>query len=95
MAETLEERQDRIALELQAYLTLAVPDADFSVGTVLYDLLVKPAAVTFAAQESGLDALRESMSLVQVLQDPANADTTAVDNLLSNYNVQIKQTLSK
>jgi hypothetical protein len=86
MAETLEERQERIVRELQAFLSASVPDTDFSIGTVLYDLLIKPAAITFAAQETELDELRDSMSLLQVLQDPT-ASEESVDNLLSNYNV--------
>jgi DNA-directed RNA polymerase subunit L len=86
MAETLEERQERIVRELQALLSVEVPDSDFSIGTVLYELLVKPAAVTFANQETELDELRNSMSLVQVLQDPT-ASEESVDNLLANYNV--------
>lgn len=90
MAETLEERQLRIVRELQTLLSTEIPDTDFSVGTVLYDLLVKPAAVTLAAQETDLDALRNSMSLVQVLQDPTASDES-VDNLLSNYNVSRRE----
>lgn len=86
MAETIAERQERIVRELQTFLTVSIPEVDFSIGTVLYDLLVKPAAITFAAQETDLDALRNSMSLLQVLQDPT-APESSVDNLLSNYNV--------
>jgi len=86
MAETTEERQARIARELQALLTVEIPAGDFSLGTVLYELLVKPAAVTLASQETGLDELRNSMSLLQVMQDPL-APESSVDNLLSNYNV--------
>jgi hypothetical protein len=86
MAETTEERQARIARELQTFLTLSIPSGDFSIGTVLYDLLVKPGAVLFAENDESNDELRASMSLLQVLQNP-DATEEEVDNLLSNYNV--------
>lgn len=90
MAETTTQKQQRIAAELQQIMTEQVPALDFSVGTVLYELLVKPASVFFAAQETEMDVLRANMSLVQVLNQ-VNPDPTAVDNLLSNFNYSRKQ----
>ena len=87
MAETLQERQDSISLELQNLLAENFPEGDFSVGTVLYDLLVVPASLTYANQEVTLDAVRDNLSLSQVLSS-ANPDPTLVDNLLSNYGVE-------
>src|SRR3990172_948969 len=84
MAETTTQKQQRIAAELQQIMTEQVPALDFSVGTVLYELLVKPASVFFSAQETEMDVLRANMSLVQVLNQ-VDPDPTAVDNLLSNF----------
>ena len=87
MAETLQESQENISLELQRLLAEHYPAGDFSVGTVLYDLLVVPAALTYANQEATLDAVRDNLSISQVLSS-ADPDPTLVDNLLSNYGVE-------
>lgn len=92
MAETLTEKQERITLEIQQTLTELLPNLDFSIGTVLYELVVKPAAVTYAGQESALDTLRDNMSLVQVLNQ-TTPDPVLVDNLLSNFNVTRREGL--
>ena len=86
MAETFTEAQTRHTLELQQLLTEQVPDIDVSIGTVLYDLVVKPAAATYASQDVDLQTFRDNLSLLQVLnaQDP---DPIQVDLLLSNFNV--------
>jgi hypothetical protein len=86
MAETFQERQENLAIELQNLLTEHYPGGDFSVGTVLYDLLVVPAALTYASQEITLDTVRDNLSLSQVLST-ADPDPALVDNLLSNYGV--------
>jgi hypothetical protein len=86
MAETLQERQESRAIELQNLLTEHYPAGDFSVGTVLYDLLVVPAALTYANQEVTLDLVRDNLSLSQVLST-TDPDPALVDNLLSNYGV--------
>jgi hypothetical protein len=86
MAETLEEAQARLTLEIQGVLAETDPDKDYAVGTVNYDLIVKPLAALFATREEALDTLRSNFSLLQVLnsEDP---DDTLVDLLLSNYGV--------
>lgn len=90
MAETITERQDRITVELQQLLSEAYPALDFSVGTVLYDLLIRPAAVTFANQDASLETLRDNYSLSLVLNSD-DPDPDLVDNLLSNYNVSRRE----
>jgi hypothetical protein len=80
------ETQQLMARTLQQFLTEQYPSLDWSVGTVLYDLLVKPASVAFAEQSDVATVIRENLSLSLVLaQDNPNADL--VDALLSNYNV--------
>ena len=86
MAKTLRERQESRALELQNLLAEHYPAGDFSVGTALYDLLIIPAALTYANQEFRLDSVRDNLSLSQVLS-AADPDPALVDNLLSNYGV--------
>ena len=90
MTETLTEKQQRIAAEIQQMLIEQIPTLDFSTGTVLYELLVKPASVFFSTQETEMDVLRANMSLVQVLNQ-VDPDPTSVDNLLSNFNYSRKQ----
>lgn len=84
--ETLAEKQERVASQLQLILQAENPDIDVSPGTVLYELTVKPNASILAKQEMGLDVLRDNMSLVQVL-DQETPDQVMVDRLLSNFNV--------
>jgi len=86
MAETVEEKTSRITLELQQLLSEEIPDGDFSVGTVLYELVIKPAALSYATQELSIEEIRANLSLSLVLnQDEPDPDLT--DNLLSNFNV--------
>lgn len=85
MAETYEEKLERITVELQQLLQEQIPDADFSVGTVLHELVVRGAAAVFAQQEDDIEAVRDNMSLVQVLNS-TDPDPEMVDNLLSNFN---------
>ena len=84
--ETLEQKQQRITIEIQQTLSAQFPGADLSVGTALYELVVKPAAATYAEQDTLLETVRNNMSLVQVLNQ-TNPDATLTDNLLSNFNV--------
>ena len=86
MAETIEERQTRITLELQQLLAEQIPTADFSIGTVNYELVIKPAAWVYANQDVNIETLRDNMSLFQVLNS-TEPDADLTDNLLSNFNV--------
>lgn len=86
MAETIDEKQDRLAAQFQSILQDENPEMDIAPGSVMYELTVKPNASLLAKQEAGLDVMRENMSLIQVLnqEDP---DQIMVDRLLSNFNV--------
>jgi len=84
------ETQESIARTLQQFLTEQYPSLDWNVGTVLYDLLIKPASATFADQYAFAENVRENMALSLVLaQDSPDPDL--VDALLSNYNVVRRQ----
>jgi hypothetical protein len=86
MDESFSEKQDRIATELQQLLTETYPTIDVSVGTVLFELLIRPAAYYFTKQDVELETVRNNYSIAQVLTS-SDPDDTMVDNLLSNYNV--------
>jgi len=86
MVDTIKEKQERIATELQALLSETYPAGDFAVGTVNYDLLVVPASLLYATHEFKIDTVRDNLSLSQVLST-YYPDPTLVDNLLSNFGV--------
>jgi len=90
MDESFSEKQDRIATELQQLLTETYPTIDVSTGTVLFELLIKPASYYFAKQDVDLETVRDNYSLAQVLNSDS-PDDELVDNLLSNYNVTRKE----
>ena len=84
--ESIVQRQERITAELQSLLSGEYPTLDISAGTLLYELLLKPAAIIYAGQDETIETLRANMSLAQVLES-SDPDPDLVDNLLSNYNV--------
>lgn len=60
------------------------PSADLSPGRVLRELVIKPAAMFYTLNNENLDNLRNSMSLLKISEDPALADATIVDGVMSN-----------
>lgn len=82
----MSETQQRLADQFQALLQQENPEMDFSPGSVLNELTIKPNASILAEQEASLDELRENMSLLQLLSQD-DLDSTYLDRLLSNYNV--------
>ena len=72
--------------EIRALLTEYIPAGDFSRGTVLNDLLVKPLAIEQVEQDTTLATLLENMSLTQLLASD-NPDSDMVDRLLSNFGI--------
>lgn len=61
------------------------PNINFNKGSVIRDLLIRPAAILSAMNAENLNRLRRSMSLAEVDTDPTLADTDTVDNILSNF----------
>ena len=61
--------------------------ADFSKGTVLYDLVVRPQAMYLALQYKNADTLTKSNSLLEISRNPEIASEQIVDAVLSNYRV--------
>lgn len=62
------------------------PHLDLRRGTVLRDILIRPAASVYALNTDRLEDLRGKMSLQTLSTDP-DADPADIDAILSNFNV--------
>ena len=62
-----------------------LPSLDLNPGRVLRALLIRPAALFAALNNLNVNKLQRSQSLLEVEEDPALADTTTVDAILSNF----------
>ncbi len=71
---------------LTQYLAEAFPDVQVRYG-VVHDVILGLTGTLFAALDQQIERLQQSQSLLAITQDPAGADTTAVDAVLSNYRV--------
>jgi hypothetical protein len=63
------------------------PFLDLTEGRVLRSLLIRPAAIFHALNQTNIDQLRQSMSLQAIEANPAIATEETVDAVLSNYRV--------
>jgi hypothetical protein len=63
------------------------PSMDLSEGRVLRDLLIKPAAMFYVLNNTNMDALRQSMSMLAIQQNPELATDEIVNAVLSNYRI--------
>ena len=63
------------------------PSLDLSESRVLRELLIRPAAIFHVERQADIDALRRSMSLLAIEEDPSLASDEIVDGVLSNYRV--------
>lgn len=73
----------------QQYLTLA-PDADVSIGSNIYELVIRPTAAILASNEVSLDTLRQNYSL-QLLAESDNPDDDMADKLAANFRLTRKE----
>jgi len=64
------------------------PSLDLTEGRVFRNLLIRPAAIFHALNQTNIDNLRQSMSLQAIEANPTVADETAVNAVLSNYRVE-------
>jgi len=80
-AKTVTDTEDTLVQMLQT----TYPNINFNKGSVIRDLLIRPAAILSAMNAENIDRLRRSMSLAEVDVDPTIADTDTVDNILSNF----------
>jgi hypothetical protein len=63
------------------------PSLDLSRGTVVRDLLLRPAAIYHAINRTDMENLRQSFSLLNIAEDPDLADDDIVDGVLSNLRI--------
>ena len=73
----------------QQYLTLA-PDADVSIGSNIYELVIRPTAAVLASNEVSLDTLRQNYSL-QLLSESETPDDDMADKLAANFRITRKE----
>lgn len=76
---------------LVSFLQESYPSLDLTEGRVLRNLLIRPAALFHALNQTNMDNLRKSMSLLEIEKDPALASINSVDAVLSNFRVTRNQ----
>lgn len=76
------------------FLQASYPSMDLTSGRVLRDLLIRPAAIFHAMDQENMNRLRQSMSMLEVEENPEIADETTVDAIMSNYRI-VRETGSK
>jgi hypothetical protein len=69
---------------IQSLLQESAPEIDLKRG-VLHDLLLYYSSILATANQTNVDLVRQSSSLLAIQQNPALADTDTVDRVLSNY----------
>lgn len=72
---------------LVTFLQEAFPSMDLTEGRVLRNLLVRPAAQLYTLRKTDISNLQDSMSIIAIEQNPALADPSYVDAVLSNYRI--------
>lgn len=72
---------------LRQLLKEEYPSLDLSENRVLFDNLIRPAAIMHAANREDIDVLRRSFSPLEIAANPELADAEMVDSVYSNYGV--------
>jgi len=78
--------EDNLQL-LSEVLQAEMPSADFSPGTVFYQLLLRPAAIMQTAMQAVIAQTIASGSLYEIANNPDLTDDVLVDRVLSNFRV--------
>jgi hypothetical protein len=73
---------------LRQLLNEEYPSLDLTENRVLYENLIRPAAILHAVNREDIDVLRRSFSPVEIAADPSLADDDMVDSVFSNYGVE-------
>lgn len=79
------EKVAQVEAFLVAFLKDQFPSLDLSEGTVLRNLLVRPAALLRSIDNIEIDVLRNSMSVLVIEANPSVANDAMVDALMSNF----------
>jgi hypothetical protein len=77
---------DAMITKLAQYMQEQHPEVELTRG-VFHDLVLYFNGMLNAAIQENVDRVRQSQSLYAILQNPALADDTVVDQVLSNYNL--------
>jgi hypothetical protein len=97
MAVTLSDLDPAAVAQSEAYLVQLLrdkyPSLDLSEGTVLRNVLLRPAALYHTWNQDQNDLVRQSMSLQAIAANPQLSDPTLVDAVLSNFNTTRDQGL--
>jgi hypothetical protein len=91
MAETLSEvTQEQFDVAEAAVIGLIraeYPNLDLRKGTVLRDILIRPAAAVYALNADRMEDLQIQSSLTRILENEDTIDPSAVDAVLANFGV--------
>ena len=77
---------DEYAELLSTMLQEAAPDLNVGRGTMIWELIVRMAATAYVYNLVPIDIVRDYWNVAAVVADPAGADDTIVDLLMSNFN---------
>lgn len=72
---------------LRQLLNEEYPSLDLTENRVLYENLIRPAAILHAINRADIDVLLRSFSPLAIAEDPTLADDDMVDSVFSNYGV--------
>ena len=72
---------------LRSYYLGLNPDADVSNGSVIHELVIRPAAAIYARNEKALETLKTQYSL-NLLAQTENPDPDLAENLAANFKVE-------
>jgi hypothetical protein len=72
----------RLSSSIVAYLNGTIPDANFSDGTALHDLVVVPIATVIAALEGDVNQLESRLAIQKLLEDETESAASMLDQQL-------------
>jgi hypothetical protein len=82
-----EEAIEQAAEYLRTLLQEEFPSMDLSENRVIYENVIRPAAIVHAINRADIDTLKASFSPLIIAQDPEAADEDIVDAVYANYGV--------
>jgi hypothetical protein len=88
LTDITQEQYDTAEAVLVSLLRAAYPSLDLRRGTVLRDLLLRPAATTVARDEALMEELRQKQSLVALAESGSTVSPDDVNAILSNFNME-------
>ena len=83
-------KYDEYVALVESYYREADPEADVSRGSVVHELVIRPAAYLFARHYEDLEAMASQYSLPLLAESP-DPDETIAENLAANFRVERKE----